>query len=113
MAELTHQQKVELLRAQLPPNTFGALSRFPLDTKVALSNRAACYLELERYVEAFWDAEFAVHLAPDWPRGWYRRGRALEGLKRYKEAVESYERCFLFDDIKETPDARKRVSELK
>lgn len=32
------------------------------------------------------DADRAIALKPDWPKCYYRRGRALKGLKRSEEA---------------------------
>ena len=33
------------------------------------------------FYRALKDADKAVHLAPDWPKGYFRKGRALAGLK--------------------------------
>lgn len=34
-----------------------------------------------QYEKALQDADVAISLAPDWPKGYFRRGRALAGLK--------------------------------
>lgn len=44
-------------------------------------NRSYCYYCLEQYPEALTDAERAIQLDPDWPKGHFRQGRALMGLK--------------------------------
>lgn len=44
-------------------------------------NRSYCYYCLEQYPEALTDAERAIQLAPDWPKGHFRQGRALMGMK--------------------------------
>jgi len=44
-------------------------------------NRSYCYCCLEQYTLALADAEKSIHMAPDWPKGYYRRGSALMGLK--------------------------------
>lgn len=44
-------------------------------------NRSYCYYCLEQYPEALTDAERALQLDPDWPKGHFRQGRALMGLK--------------------------------
>ncbi|KAL1005715.1 hypothetical protein UPYG_G00063080 [Umbra pygmaea] len=49
-------------------------------------NRSYCYWCLELYSSALADAEKSIQLAPDWPKGYFRKGSALMGLKRYAEA---------------------------
>ncbi len=44
-------------------------------------NRSYCYCCLEQYPLALADAEKSIQIAPDWPKGYYRRGSALMGLK--------------------------------
>ena len=34
-----------------------------------------------QYEKALQDADVAISLAQDWPKGYFRRGRALTGLK--------------------------------
>lgn len=34
-----------------------------------------------QYEKALQDADVAISLAPDWPKGYFRRGRALAGIK--------------------------------
>ena len=36
---------------------------------------------MNQYEKALQDADVAISLAPDWPKGYFRRGRALAGLK--------------------------------
>jgi len=36
---------------------------------------------MSQYEKALQDADVAISLAPDWPKGYFRRGRALAGLK--------------------------------
>nr|XP_019963342.1 PREDICTED: tetratricopeptide repeat protein 31-like isoform X3 [Paralichthys olivaceus] len=44
-------------------------------------NRSYCYLCLEQYSSALKDAQRSIELAPDWPKGFFRKGCALMGLK--------------------------------
>ncbi len=54
------------------------------------------------------DAEKAIMLDPNWPKGYFRKGRALHGLKMYKEAEEAYLKVL---DI-ENPDDPELDEEL-
>ena len=40
-----------------------------------------------QYEKALQDADVAISLAPDWPKGYFRRGRALAGLKVVTRAI--------------------------
>lgn len=44
-------------------------------------NRSYCYCCLEQYPQALADAQRAIELAPDWPKGYFRQGSALIGMK--------------------------------
>ncbi|XP_051946220.1 uncharacterized protein LOC127618037 isoform X4 [Xyrauchen texanus] len=60
-------------------------------------NRSYCYCCLEHYPLALADAEKSIQMAPDWPKGYYRRGSALMGLKRYSEAEKAMEQVLNLD----------------
>ncbi|XP_041922205.1 tetratricopeptide repeat protein 31 isoform X1 [Alosa sapidissima] len=60
-------------------------------------NRSYCYECLELYPQALADAEMSIRLAPTWPKGFYRQGSALMGLKRYSEAEKAMEQVLLLD----------------
>ncbi|XP_072190370.1 tetratricopeptide repeat protein 31 [Excalfactoria chinensis] len=53
-------------------------------------NRSYCYEKLQQYQEALRDAEMALGLQPNWPKGFFRKGKALWGLKRYAEARDTF-----------------------
>lgn len=54
-------------------------------------NRSFCYEKLQCYAEALRDAQLALSLQPGWPKGLFRQGKALMGLKRYAEAAKTFE----------------------
>ncbi|XP_029917101.1 hsp70-Hsp90 organizing protein 2-like [Myripristis murdjan] len=60
-------------------------------------NRSYCYWCLERYSSALSDAQRSIQLAPDWPMGYFRKGSALMGLKRYGEAEEAMQQVLKLD----------------
>lgn len=61
------------------------------------SNRSATHLALKNNQSALTDADFAVSLAPHWPKGYLRRGQALEQLLRYHDAVTAYQTGLTYD----------------
>ncbi|KAM7052855.1 tetratricopeptide repeat protein 31 isoform 3-T3 [Acridotheres tristis] len=62
-----------------------------------LGNRSYCLEKLGRYEEALADAEAALALRPGWPKGSFRKGKALLGLQRYAEAAHTFEELLLQD----------------
>ncbi|XP_076142413.1 uncharacterized protein LOC143124628 isoform X3 [Alosa pseudoharengus] len=70
-------------------------------------NRSYCYECLELYPQALADAEMSIRLAPTWPKGFYRQGSALMGLKRYSEAEKAMEQVLLLDN-----DCEEAANEL-
>ncbi|NWS05602.1 TTC31 protein, partial [Motacilla alba] len=62
-----------------------------------LGNRSYCLEKLGRYEEALADAEAALALRPGWPKGSFRKGKALRGLQRYAEAARAFEELLLQD----------------
>eukprot|EP00758_Cryptobia_borreli_P006413 Tbor_TRINITY_DN5148_c0_g1::TRINITY_DN5148_c0_g1_i1::g.25781::m.25781 len=61
------------------------------------SNRAASYTSLQDYIKALEDAESCIRVRPDWLKGYFRKGIALEGLSRYDEAACAYGEAFKVD----------------
>jgi stress-induced-phosphoprotein 1 len=53
-------------------------------------NRSASYFKTGKYQLAFEDADRACQLYPTWSKGFYRKGQALQALKRYDEAYVAY-----------------------
>ncbi|KAL4641053.1 hsp70-Hsp90 organizing protein 1-like isoform X3, partial [Arapaima gigas] len=71
-------------------------------------NRSYCYECLEQYSSALIDAQTSIQLAPKWAKGHFRRGRALIGLKRYKEAAAAMEQVLKLDK-----DCKEAVTEIQ
>ncbi|KAJ1973030.1 hypothetical protein H4R33_007017 [Dimargaris cristalligena] len=72
------------------------------ETSVLLNNRVACLLELEQYHEALFDAEIVTRVKHSWAKGHFRKGRALYGMERYRQAAHSFELgCALDSDASE------------
>lgn len=79
-------------------------------------NRSYCYDRMGQYEKALQDADVSISLAPDWPKGYFRRGRALAGLKLYSDAETSFAQVLKLD--KHCEDAmfelaRVRVQQLE
>ncbi|XP_029949797.1 hsp70-Hsp90 organizing protein 1-like isoform X2 [Salarias fasciatus] len=70
-------------------------------------NRSYCYWCLEQYSSALTDAQRSIQLAPHWPKGHFRKGCALMGLKRYSEAEQAMEQVLRLD-----PSCREASSKL-
>ncbi|CAI5537666.1 unnamed protein product [Closterium sp. Naga37s-1] len=60
------------------------------DSHALYSNRSAAFLQLSKLTKALADAEAAIRLNPAWEKGYYRKGCALEAMKRYDEALEAF-----------------------
>ncbi|NXK15385.1 TTC31 protein, partial [Herpetotheres cachinnans] len=60
-------------------------------------NRSYCYEKLQRYEEALRDALVSLGLRPGWPKGFFRKGKALRGLERYAEAAHTFEELLRLD----------------
>jgi stress-induced-phosphoprotein 1 len=50
-------------------------------------NRSQTYINLKNFNMALQDAEKATRFKPDWGKGYFRKGMALQGLELHKEAV--------------------------
>lgn len=58
---------------------------------VFFSNRSAAYLSKGDAANALSDAERCITLNGTWPKGYSRKGAALHALRRYDDAISSYE----------------------
>lgn len=55
------------------------------------SNRAAALLQLDKLNKALDDAEMTIKLKPEWEKGHFRKGCILEAMKRYDDALASFQ----------------------
>ncbi|XP_054655323.1 uncharacterized protein zgc:123010 isoform X2 [Dunckerocampus dactyliophorus] len=78
----------------------------PIDYRF-FGNRSYCYYCLEQYTQALADAERSIQLAPDWPKGHFRKGSALMGMKRYSDAQKAMEQVLKLDK-----DCEEAVNDL-
>uniref|UniRef100_A0A8D0GM32 Uncharacterized protein n=1 Tax=Sphenodon punctatus TaxID=8508 RepID=A0A8D0GM32_SPHPU len=60
-------------------------------------NRSFCYERLQLHAKALSDAELALSLEPGWPKGLFRKGKALMGLKHYSEAAHAFRELLQLD----------------
>jgi stress-induced-phosphoprotein 1 len=68
---------------------------------ILYSNRSAAYAKTGKYNESLQDAEKTISLKNDWPKGYSRKGAALELLERFDEAVKTYEEGLKYDSNNE------------
>ena len=57
---------------------------------ILYSNRSAMHLNLNEYDQALTDAEKAISLKPEYAKAYLRKGKALEGQQKFKEALDTY-----------------------
>ncbi|XP_068183161.1 uncharacterized protein zgc:123010 isoform X2 [Antennarius striatus] len=99
-ASLTAEKGIKLVQAghytQAVLMFTEAIKCDPKDNRF-FGNRSYCYYCLELYPQALADAERSIQLAPDWPKGHFRQGSALMGMKRYGEAEKAMEQVVKLD----------------
>ena len=57
---------------------------------ILYSNRSAMHLNLNQFDQALTDAEKAISLKPEYAKAYLRKGKALEGLEKFDEALKTY-----------------------
>jgi len=84
-----------------------------LDPKshVYLTNRATAYAAMQDWDKALTDSNKAIALKDDWVKGWFRKGQALVGMKKYDEAVDAYKRAVELDPKNEDITSRWKEAE--
>ena len=93
-AEEAREKGNELFKAQKYPEAVEqyteAIARNPDDHRV-YSNRAACYTKLAAFNEALKDADKCIEIAPDFAKGYTRKGHVEFFTKQYDKALETYQ----------------------
>ena len=59
------------------------------ELSTVISNRSAAYYDAQDYISALADAETVISLRRNWPKGHFRKAKALLGMQKTKEAAES------------------------
>ena len=59
------------------------------ELSTVVSNRSAAYFDMGDYISALADAETVISLRRNWPKGHFRKAKALLGMHKTKEAAES------------------------
>ena len=72
------------------------------------SNRAACYTKLGAWNEGLKDAEKCIELAPEFGKGYSRKGHLQYFMKEYTKAMQTYE-----DGLKHDPESQELKDGLK
>ena len=85
-----------------------AIELYPLEYRYFV-NRSFCFDQLQRFELALEDAQRALLLQSEWGKCYYRKARALKGLKRIEEA----EICFLKVIQLEGNDCKEAQHELR
>jgi stress-induced-phosphoprotein 1 len=68
---------------------------------ILYSNRSAAYAKIGKYRDSLADAEKTISLKKDWPKGYSRKGAALELLEKFDEAIKTYEEGLTHDSSNE------------
>lgn len=80
------------------------------DSHVLYSNRSGALAALGKYEQALADAERCVALSADWCKGHTRKASALHGLKRYLDAIISYDLAIKYEENNEALYLGRRQS---
>lgn len=80
------------------------------DEPVAYSNRAMCYIHLERYFEALEDCDKALEYDTKSVKAYYRRAKALSKLTRYQLAKRDFQLIVTLDPSNSS--AKKEIEQL-
>jgi tetratricopeptide (TPR) repeat protein len=93
-----------------------AIEHDPASDPAVWGNRSAARLGMKKFPEALADADQAVKLG--WTKGYFRRGQALCGLKRWRDAQKAYESCLVSDPTnkeakKEADRAKSKADEIE
>jgi len=67
------------------------------DLHLAWANRAQCFLQTGQAEKALEDAMRCTELAPEYAKGWFRKGIALHALQRYGEAIPAFSQAERLD----------------
>lgn len=78
---------------------------------VYYTNRATAYAGMEEWEKCLTDSNKALSIKTDWVKGFFRKGQALVGLKRYEEGIVAYRRAVELDPKNEDITFRLKEAE--
>lgn len=84
---ITRYTAAASLAVQRPPWEASQFMREELTT--AISNRSAAYCDTRDYLSALADAETVIAIRRNWNKGHLRKGKALLGLGRFRDAADA------------------------
>lgn len=70
-----------------------AIKMSPNPDATLFSNRSLAFLKMKLFYYANEDADRAIHLRPDWAKGYFRRGEVQTAAGHYETALLSYGRA--------------------
>lgn len=73
-------------------------------------NRSLTYYKMGSLELALQDAIKATELRPDWAKGHYRKGSALQALQRHEEAFQAFYECLTLEDEKSVNQVKHELS---
>lgn len=76
---------------------------------VTLCNRSAAYAALGQWVEAKVDADAVISLKKNWTKGYFRLGKALQGMGRIDEAREALLLGLQFEPTNDVRPPSRRI----
>lgn len=91
---------------------FSEAIRYDYSDHRLYGNRSFCYDKVDMFEEALTDAEKAIYLEPLWPKGYFRKGRALSGLKMFKEAEQAYMKVLEFENT-DDPELEEELNKVR
>ena len=65
-----------------------------------LGNRSLSFHNLGRFDLALSDAIKATEIKPDWAKGYFRKGAALQALGRHEDAFQAFYECLTLEEEK-------------
>ena len=69
------------------------------ENAVLYSNRSAAFLKLGKVAKAIEDADECIVLKPDWEKGYFRKGQALETKGDFSSAFDTYDTYKTYPNI--------------
>lgn len=68
------------------------------ETVILLCNRSSARFALQEYPESLADAEAVVELKKPWPKGYFRKCKALQAMGQLEEAKRAIELGLMYDE---------------